>query len=349
MNTYLKSLLSICLITSLLLVTISVYGQETDFSIPDSLKSKSPEQLIQRIITSSPKEASFYEIALLSNLREDTDLARKYYRIAFHFYDAMKYQKSIEYFNKVIEVAKKPRDTELLNVIHLNIGNAYKSLGEDAYALDSYYLFLRLSKKHKNINYEFIANTNIAIIHRRMGQFKEALQKSLHALRLIDKTPDKNKENHVNTLTVISETYLDLKKYDSVIYYADKGLKISDSLDYKLGLADLWIKKGIVFSQKKDYAEAFNYLFKAENLLENHQIKNSFLQKIAVNYFIASCFYNNEEYEKAIAYLQKNIEISKREKLKKTYALNTYYYSPKHITKQIKERTPYTGMMNMLI
>ncbi len=325
MKAHLKSLLSIYLITVFTFVTSSIRAQETTFIIPDSLNNNTPKELIERITASESQELSVYEKTLLNNPDKDETIAKQYYRIAFHFYDDTNYKKAIQYFTKVIEVAKEPKDTNLLNVIYLNIGNAYKLLGEDAHALDFYYAFLELSQKQGNIDFEFIAYTNIAIIYRRMGQFKEALQKSLYALRFIDKTSDKNRENHVNNLTVISETYLDLKVYDSVIYYADKGLKISDSIEYTLGTVDLWIKKGIVFHEKEAYDKAFDYLFKAKNLLDTNQIKNSFNQYIYTNYFIASCFHNQEDYDKAITYLQKNIDLPKKEKSKETYLLNTYF------------------------
>lgn len=321
MNFLLKTLL--LLVICLLGKAIPISAQETTFVIPDSLKNKSQEQLIQHIITSSPKEASIYEVVLLNNLKGDDSLAKQYYRIAFDFYDAMKYQKSIEYFNKVIEVAKEPENTRILDVIHLNIGNAYKLLGEDSQALDAYYIFLKTAQRIENINLELVAHSNIAIIYRRMGQYKKALEKSLHSLYLIDKSSNEDIQHHVNALTIISETYLDLKAHDSVLYYVDKGIKISDSIDYKLGLVDLWIKKGIVFSEKGNHEQAFHYLFKADDLLASNQIRNSFLQEIAANYFIASCFYKERKYDEAITYLLKNVKTSKEGSVKKVHFLNT--------------------------
>lgn len=321
MNFLLKVLF--LLIICLPCIAIPISAQETTLVIPDSLKNKSQEQLIQHIIASSPKEASIYEAVLLDNLKGNDSLAKQYYRIAFDFYDAMKYQKSIEYFNKVIEVAKEPENTRILHVIHLNIGNAYKLLGEDSQALDAYYIFLKSAQKIKNINLELVAHANIAIIYRRMGQYRKALEKSLHSLYLIDKSSNEDIQHHVNALTIVSETYLDLKVYDSVLYYVDKGIKISDSIGYKLGLVDLWIKKGIVFSEKGNHEQAFYYLFKAEDLLESNQIKNSFLQRIAANYFIASCFYKERKYDEAITYLLKNVKISKEGSVKKVHFLNT--------------------------
>jgi len=302
----------------------NIHAQDKQPVVPDSLMHKTSDELIEHIKQSEIREAAIFELALLSKERRDVSRAEQYYEIAVHFYDNAQYQRCITYFNRAIEFADDSNNDKLLPVVYLKQGNAYRQLGENELALDSYYNFLELSQEMNNIDYEFIATTNIAMIHRNMGQTNKALEKCKKALDLINKTSFKNKSNHVNILTVTAETYLDLTAYDSVLHYAEMGLKISDSIDYKLGLADLWIKTGIVHYKKEDCEQAFPYFLKAEDILLKNDLSNSFHQKIYANYFIASCFYRNSEYNPAISYLQNTINLLKKEDIKKNYVLNTY-------------------------
>ncbi len=305
MNFFSKKRFSIQLFFFLLLCIFIVPDlvAQQQIKVPDSLKNKSPEELTDRIKFSTPEEAIIYENALLNRHNQDINTAGYYLQLGHFFYGKEEYERCIKYLTQAVIHAKKINDDMLLCPIYLLQGNAYLQDWKNQEALDSYYNVLYTARKKGNLEQEIIANSGITIVLRRMKQLDKAVEVGRQALELIDKTSFKNARNHVNILTIVSETHLDKRQYDSVLYYAGKGIEISKALDYKKGLVDLYIKKGIVFYHQENYKQAFDFLIKAKAILLKANIKNSFFQKIYVNYFMASCFYKQSTYDKAISYL----------------------------------------------
>ncbi len=236
------------------------------------------------------------------------DTAKKHTAIARDLYYAEEYEKSVTHYNKVMQVAKELQDTLLLCLTNTRIAHAYVMNDQNQKALDTYYISLQLAKKIKNIDQEINANAGLVLVYKKTRQYQKALLISRDIFDKIDKTSYKNTKAHVNIITTGSEAYLDTEHYDSLLYYAEQGIALSKSLDYKEGLVDLYIKKGVVFYHQEQYKEALIYLFKAEELLQQYAIKNEFYPTVNSAYFIASCYYKQGLYDKAIARLLGNIE-----------------------------------------
>ncbi|WP_299433257.1 response regulator transcription factor [uncultured Aquimarina sp.] len=306
MTFFSKQLLSIGLITIFVFLTKTVTATEIQSIIPDSLVTKSPKQLIESIQHSTLEESKIYEIALNKISDSDLILAQQHYNIAVFFYKKEEYERSTYYLNKTIKLAKKIEDDTFLSKCYIKLGNAYLKDWKNQKSLDSYDLALKILQKNKNIKYELAVNSGLAMILRRMQQLDKALEVCKNALRLIENSSYKNSIDHVKFLTIISETYLDQRKYDSVLHYADIGIAMAEPLDYSIGHIDLLTKKGIVSYNRNKLPQALEHFYSAEDILINKKItqKKSILN---LYYFLASCFYEQKEYNKAISYL-KNTE-----------------------------------------
>ncbi|WP_299220893.1 helix-turn-helix domain-containing protein [uncultured Aquimarina sp.] len=301
-----KQFLSTCFLITFLFISKSVLANGIQISIPDSLTTKSPKQIVAYIKRSNPQESKVYESALNKISDSDLILAQQYYNIASFFYNKEEYERSTYYLNKTAKLAKKIEDDTFLSKCYIKLGNAYLKDWKNQKSLDSYDLALKILQKNKNIKYQLAVNSGIAMILRRMQQLDKALEVCKNALSLIENSSYKNSIDHVKFITIISETYLDQKKYDSVLHYADIGIAMSESLDYSIGHIDLLTKKGIVSFNRNKLPQALEHLYLAEDILINKKItqKKSILN---LYYFLASCFYEQKEYNKAISYL-KNTE-----------------------------------------
>ncbi|WP_299246148.1 AraC family transcriptional regulator [uncultured Aquimarina sp.] len=290
----------------------------------DSLATKSPQELIEHLIQSHNAEQSKLYEAALSNLSSDHSiLAEHYYSVSDSFYEKGKYDRSIYYLDKAIKSVKEVKNDSLLCKYFIASGNSYLKDWKNQKSLDYYNKALTIAHNNGYIRNEFITNSSISIILRRMGQHDKALKVCKNSLKLTENSIDKNTENHVRLLNIISEIYLDQKKYDSANHYADIGLAISKSLDFSIGSIDLYTKKGVVYSHKNDNQKALLYFRKAEEILINKKItqKKSILN---INYFLANHFYKEKKYDKAISYLNNTIPILEEKDARNSRVLDTY-------------------------
>ncbi len=311
---------------ALILMFISLVSTAQGITIEavDSLKNKTPIELVILIKSSDAKEIAVYENIFLNLPKnEQSNSISLYFDVANFFYTKVNYEKSLLYLSKTDTLARKLNDRELLCRVYLKMANIHLKEWRNQKALDTYHLALNILKENRNVKREIIANSGIAIIYRRMGQLEKALKVSTHALELTKNTSFENGKNHVNLLTIVSETYLDQKKYDSVLHYAGIGIDLSKPINYKIGLIDLYTKRGSVFFFQDDLDQAFDNLHIAENILFNNPLKaKKYLMNL--NYFLASCLYKQESYDKAIVYLKKTITSLQKKDLKKIRVLYTY-------------------------
>ncbi|AXT51703.1 helix-turn-helix domain-containing protein [Aquimarina sp. BL5] len=290
----------------------------------DSLATKSPQELIEHLIQSSnSKQSKPYEVALSNLFNDNSILAEHYYSVSDTFYEKGKYDRSIYYLDKAIKSVKGVKNDSLLCKYFIASGNSYLKDWKNQESLDYYNKALNIAQSNGYIRNEFITNSSISIILRRMGQLDKALKVCKNSLKLTENSIDKNTENHVRLINIISEIYLDQKKYDSANHYADIGLIMSKSLDFSIGSIDLYTKKGVVYSHKNDNQKALLYFHKAEEILIDKKItqKKSILN---INYFLANHFYEEKKYNKAISYLNNTIPILEEKDARNSRVLDTY-------------------------
>ncbi|WP_430408816.1 helix-turn-helix domain-containing protein [Kordia sp.] len=298
-----------------------------------SIQNLSTNELVIRIKTVSPKEVNLYITTFLKSQDKDENWTKNALDVAYHFYKKENYEQSMQFANVAIENSKRLKDDSLLLKCYLRKGNIYNQLGENENALESYYALFDLSSKIENVNYQFLASMNIAVIHRIMQQYDKALEKCTEALNSIEKTNYKGKKNHVNLLTIISETYLNMEQFEAALTYIKTGLAISETLNYEHGKVDLLIKKGIIFYKKEAYNLALEYLHKADEILKNNSLPNSFYQKTYTNYFLAACFFQQENYQKTVSQLLKTIDLLKKDPKRDAYIIDTYLLLAKSYNK----------------
>ncbi len=243
------------------------------------------------------------------------EVAEELYKEGKALYFAEEYEKSIEYLNKVEAIGKELKDDMLVCKAITAKGHSFVMNDQNQKALDAYYASIEIAQKNKNLDKEMIASSGLVLVYKKTNQYQKALKLSQKMLQSIDKTSFKNTITHVNVITTASEVYLDTEQYDSVLHYAEPGISLSKILDYKEGLVDLYIKKGVVYYYKEQYETSLDYLFKAEELLQNYEIKNKFYPTVNCSYFIASCYYQQGYYDKAIERLHNNVSASEGNKL----------------------------------
>lgn len=291
------------------------------------------EELVKQIKSASSENIESFLNQFLDIDTKDDDWVTHALDLAYYFYKKEQYAKSLTITEASIEISKKNQKVTHLSKAYLRKGNIYMQQGENENALTAYYSLLQVAEKEANANYQFFARMNIAVIHRMMRQYKKALEKCTEALQIIDETDYKNKRNHVNLLTILGETYLDMEQLDTALNHIENGLVISEKLNYSHGKVDLLIKKGIISYKKEKYKDALNHLHQAEDILEEDTLTNDFYQKTYTNYFLAASFFKQEKYQQTVDQLLKTIKLLENDSKRDVYILDTYLLLAKSYNK----------------
>lgn len=134
--------------------------------------------------------------------------------------------------------------------------------------------------------------------------------------------------NRVNRLIDYAKTLI-YKHADSLMFYADEALGISQKIKWQYGIAKSTQLKGLAYSYgENDQANALEYYYKS--LDENKSINNKKFEWNTLNN-IALIFFNQKQYSKALEYFKKCIQIVNETGDKKYFEQlllntgNTYY------------------------
>lgn len=287
------------------LTPIATNAQQTALKIPDSLKNKTLGELGNLFNFSDTTRIEAYEKMIIHFDKNDSATTKLYVGLGWLFFNKENFTKSIDYLKIAAKMAKRQKNIRLQNYAYTGIGHVRLLEGNYPEALDAYFIALDFSKKMQDIDSEIASIGGIVTVLKRIGKLEKAHELSQRMLYLIEKSPYKNKRNHARVLATTNEVYLALEKYDSVLYFADKGIEISKNIDHKKTLVHLYIEKGMVYYHKKNYNEALDYLLKSKELLENNEINWDSFPTALTNYFLAGCYYETNNYDLAIDRLLK--------------------------------------------
>ncbi len=178
--------------------------------------------------------------------------------ISFNQYGLAQNQTLVDLEKKLI--TNYENDYEKVNLLN-SIGQEYLITNPEKSMVSSRKA-LNLSK---NIIYDkgfTMANTNLGIVYRIQGDYKEALRHLLISQKKQIKTNDY--KNLANTVLNIGLIYYDLKEYDKAMKMYDEAVNLFISLELTEGIASAYTKMAIVLiEQKGKTSKALEYLTNA--------------------------------------------------------------------------------------
>ena len=247
-----------------------------------------------------------------------------YLKQANKLYDSESYEESMSYYDKACKIAIELQNDSLVSIIYTRKGHIHLRDGKNIDALSAYSIGLDIAKLTNHKELEIKANAGLIVILRRMNRLDKALKTAHQSLKLIPKTNFDGKGAHASILILTSEVYLDREQYDSTLYYIEKALDLSRKLEYEEAILDLYIKKGMVYYYQKKYDQSLSFLLKSKDILFQQKINNKSFPIINTNYFIASCYYQQELYDKAIYELTNSINNFKKTDFLKPPAIRSH-------------------------
>ncbi|WP_281990146.1 AraC family transcriptional regulator [Aquimarina aggregata] len=252
------------------------------------------------------------------------EIAQKYVKEGQSFYFAEEYEKCLELYNKAWNIASELQDYKLMSNVAMKKGSTYLQGGKYKKSLDSYYASYDINEKIGDLDQEVRTISGIVAVLKRLGHLDRAYALTKKMNRLVSKTSLENSNSHILILATSLEIYTAVEEYDSVLHYADIGIKIGNKIDYKKGLVHLYSGKGMAYYHKGDYDSSLNNLFKSVELLKENKIENEFFPKLLTHYYLASCYYQKSDYNRAIDYLLEIINATTEKDVTKIWIIQSY-------------------------
>jgi signal transduction histidine kinase len=240
--------------------------------------------------------------------KEDTDSGKVL--LFLELKDALLSSQPEEAFKNTIEakrIAQKVGDTVGLVKSLLGECDYYTRNGEYSISLETAYNALNIS--HSNIKLLSLCHNRIATIHSVLENYEEALQHNKICLKYDIALNDSN--NIAIDIHNIGASYMDLKKYDSALYYLNNAYQFELQ---KTGQPDPYCLSniGYVFAETNKFDSALFYHYLAYKL---DSIADKDYEMAIDENFLAITYFKMKKFREAKEYAFKSIATSDKIKL----------------------------------
>ena len=177
-----------------------------------------------------------YNHIALQLSREENDLpatSDNLKSIAQSHSDRGNHAEALAYFYEAQEIKEQLGDTTIMADIHLRIGAVFDNLDMIDTAMIHYHIALNYSKDidHKELIGQSL--NNIAILHKKLGQFDKSLETLLEAKSLFESID--NQYGLLINSNMLGVTYKSMERYDDALEAYERLKSISTELNFKRG------------------------------------------------------------------------------------------------------------------
>lgn len=256
------------------LFSTSLYAQEYAFDIPDSLQDKSFDYIFSRFQDdyNDTLKAKIYLKTYLKKAEKTNNKLKKAQALNYLSYYVSDKQEKFNLLEKSILESQDLNDEYYPIVPYSFLGSYYHDNYEYEKALEKYLEVFRLSKKHNNKDYEYIALHNIAILKSEVGKHEEALDLFRKCFMYETSKTYQDTFARVETMVDLAKSYRYNKKYDSASFYYKQIIKESNpKTKYYLDLAN--INEGINLYNKRELKNAEFLLKKGISKVNTNEIE----------------------------------------------------------------------------
>ena len=183
-------------------------------------------------------------------------------------------------------------------------GNLYLTLDILDKAFDYAQQVIKIAEEIEDLHSLSTGLSNLGEIFFRLQKFDDALKYYLKGLAIMEDT----NINYPIVLGNIAKAYIELNEYDKPLEYLSKGIDITQKYDQKMNHTFLLSTLGQVHHHLKNYDQASKIYFKA---LDQAKSLTHNIYQIEILLNIGKHFYQTDDLEKSLLYLQEAQEICK--------------------------------------
>ncbi|MEZ4966718.1 MAG: tetratricopeptide repeat protein [Saprospiraceae bacterium] len=302
-------LLTLCLLYGVFLkaqVNLdSLYTLWQDKTLPDSIRSNAYADYIWDGYLFSQPDSAF----LLAEELVDFGLNKPFPRAQFAGYtlqgvsweNRSDYQKTLLYYTRALDIAKKMGHPAALAIAYNNVGSIYHDMADYPKALDHYIKSLEFNESGKT----GVTLSNIGGIYSEQGNYSKALEYFKRSLKFNQQKGYQSEEAVV--LSKIGDIYRHQKGYRKSLDYYTQSLKIYDKLGHQIGIANTYLNIGLIYEMQEAHPMALDYQQKSLRIYEQIGEKNGVAASLNN---IGDIYRKQGAYDKALDHCQRAYEIS---------------------------------------
>ena len=264
----------------------------------------------------SEKAQQVYEILLEQETTED-EKALIYRFLGLMKYNQGAYEEAINFYEKAIEIYKKTRFPNDINLgmFYNDIGLVYAEMGEYTKALSYYEKSLKTKQQSLTANDPHLASSynNIGLVYYNMGKYPKALLYYEKSLEIQQQLLPPNHPHLASSYNNIGLAYDKMCENAKALSYYKRSLEIKQQSlpSNHPHLASSYNNIGNVYFKLGEYAKTLSYYEKSLEIQQqflppNHPNLGSSYNNIGMMYD------SRGEYAKALSYYEKSLEISQK-------------------------------------
>ncbi len=258
-----------------LIFSSQIKSQENNFIIPDSLNSKSFDELNESFKKNylDTIKCKIYLNTIIAKANKENNLHYKARANCYLSYYTEKEFLKLEFLDKSIQAGKDIGDDSYL-LLPYSFKGVYFSNNENySLALDYYLKTLEVAEKVNSLNYIHIAKHNIAHLKANIGKHNEALPLFKEAVLFEESKKKIDTFSYLKSIISLAESYRYNMKLDSATIYNSLGINLSKNIYKKENIYN-GIYPKLVFNEafnlyhKNNYGAAIDSLNKALALVD---------------------------------------------------------------------------------
>lgn len=282
----------------------------------DSLQGKSYEELTQLYENSLFRNANDAKIyALEANYiakKENNQerIAWSIYHIAYANSYLAEFDNAFHGIEESLLIAKKLKNNLLLFKNHNLKANILSETENEFKAFNEYLIAKKYADLTDNPLNSIVVSVNIAYLKKTHQDHSEAISMFKESLALLGtiETADPKKETYRKQILFnLADCYLRIKNPKEAAIYNDMALEISNEKESTMFYHLLLMNDAIINYQEKQYEKAIKISKKAERY---YLSTNSEDQLLTPYFYLGKSYYGQENYPKAIKYLEDAIQIA---------------------------------------
>ncbi|MFC2116035.1 tetratricopeptide repeat protein [Bacteroidota bacterium] len=203
-----------------------------------------------------------------------------------YFFFGLDYEKALEYYQESLrlfleyleEYPDAPDGMRGVAQTYLNIGIAYKEMGDFGLSLENYRRSLQKYESLDDRAGMANAQKNIGMVQMQGGAYEESLQSSLAALEIYQEIGQRKEEGEL--LQNIGKIYYLWKRYSEALDYMNRSLEISRQLNLKREMFDVYRDVSNVHKDMGNYRLALEN-YELYNILKDSSIREENLKQIS--------------------------------------------------------------------
>ncbi|MEM6718735.1 MAG: helix-turn-helix domain-containing protein [Bacteroidota bacterium] len=261
-----------------------------------------------------------------NSMLSSQDLSTQYwgnYALAYWYNYKQDIEETINYANKLYEIAQTLGNEELKLSALINKGIFFYDQGKYKESMECYLQAIQIAKKGEDIGRQLAISHNIALLKIEVNDYQGAVDLLQGTLHIIEQdSPKRFNILEVSIYIALTKSYVRLENYVEAIHNANEGIKLSDQYNDEGAKAYLYNFLGETNIALQKYDKATMYLEKAHNYAI--KIKAARSQIPFINLNKAKVLYYTEDYATAIQLL-KSIEKGQERQKTNFFSLEDMY------------------------